>query len=258
MSHMVLLDHRSFLWTLSHLLVRPILWSFSKKDTFHQILLWIQLFLLSIMVPLPNLPEASPIKAGVVADPLQGNQCFAHIAIGQTTPLRHAISSMDSHLRYRNRTWTNNLQNTPPVPVTALSTNAYQVSVIPPQPEQHLSLTREDYQHLLSLLHASKKDPGANINSVSKQSNHESSHTVVSGVTKSGKSKHSSHLWIPNSGVSEHICPFLECFTSYKVIPTVIVKLPNGHILFARKAGTIHFSSTFILDLFCIIHYQHV
>ena len=54
-------------------------------------------------------------------------------------------------------------------------------------------------------------------------------------------------LSILYSGVIDHISSSLENFATYRIIPDVSIKLPNGTTIYANTKGTIIFSTTFIL-----------
>lgn len=110
--------------------------------------------------------------------------------------------------------------------------------------DQLLSLSRDDYQYLISLLHASK------IETASPSQQHKPIHPnpnthIVSSVTKLGNSWNPKLTWILDLGASDHICPFLNSFTSYSLISTV--KLQNGETTVAHFSGTIHLIPTLIL-----------
>lgn len=52
-----------------------------------------------------------------------------------------------------------------------------------PSNDSSFSITREDYQHLLPLLHASKSDPGSTVNTLSKPPITETAPHVISSIT---------------------------------------------------------------------------
>jgi len=49
-------------------------------------------------------------------------------------------------------------------------------------------------------------------------------------------------------GTTDHISSSLENFATYRTIPNIPIKLPNGTTTYANIKGTITFSTTFILD----------
>lgn len=109
-------------------------------------------------------------------------------------------------------------------------------------------MTKEDYQYLINLLHSSKHDSTSAINTVSKPSSSDTSHHMVSGVTKSGNYVSPFFTWILDSGASDHICLYIECFSNQKLIPPVSVKLPNGTTLSTKYSGTVLFNKEFCLQ----------
>ncbi|CAJ2656892.1 unnamed protein product [Trifolium pratense] len=112
--------------------------------------------------------------------------------------------------------------------------------------DSSFGLTREEYNQLVNLLHASKSN---NSNSSSSKVNIASGH-VTSGITNLAYSLTSSTCaqWIVDSGATDHICSSLKSFSSYKSILPVHIKLPNGNASVARYAGTICFSPDFLVQ----------
>lgn len=115
------------------------------------------------------------------------------------------------------------------------------------QKEQNLALSREHYQYLISLLHANKQDHNSNVSSFTKPSTSDSTQYVVSSITPSGIPLTSSFLWILDSGASDHVCPYIHFFSTYKKINPITVKLPNGVVLYAHYSGSIFLNSDFCL-----------
>jgi hypothetical protein len=52
---------------------------------------------------------------------------------------------------------------------------------------------------------------------------------------------------INQSSASDHICGSLHWFDSYNQITPIAIKLPTGHVSFAKTLGTIKFSNSLIL-----------
>lgn len=116
-----------------------------------------------------------------------------------------------------------------------------------PPTDQSLSLTREDYKYLVSLLHSSKNEASSSMNSSTPQSHSDSNPHTVSCITKSGTLWNPKTSWILDTGASDHVCHFLTSFQSYHAISPISVILPNGVTTTATHSGTIYFSSTFYL-----------
>lgn len=96
-------------------------------------------------------------------------------------------------------------------------------------------------------MHASKGDPGSTVNTLSKPSSNDTTPHVISSVTKPGIHFSLAYAWILDSGASDHVCPNLQHFSTYKKISPIPVKLPNGEIILAQNSGTIFSTSDFYL-----------
>ncbi|PNX97245.1 hypothetical protein L195_g020471, partial [Trifolium pratense] len=105
--------------------------------------------------------------------------------------------------------------------------------------------TKDQYNQLLNLVQASNASTSNNAITSSKV-NIVSGH-VASGTTNSFNSS-AFGSWIVDSGVSDHICSSLNCFSSYNSITPIHVKLPNGNAFIAKYAGTVQFSPGFLVS----------
>ncbi|XP_045831491.1 uncharacterized protein LOC123922861 [Trifolium pratense] len=105
--------------------------------------------------------------------------------------------------------------------------------------------TKDQYNQLLNLVQASNASTSNNAITSSKV-NIVSGH-VASGTTNSFNSS-AFGSWIVDSGVSDHICSSLNCFSSYNSITPIHVKLPNGNAFIAKYAGTMQFSPGFLVS----------
>lgn len=117
----------------------------------------------------------------------------------------------------------------------------------PTHNEPSFSLSKDEYQYLLQMMHSSKQDSHSAVNTVNKPSTSEATHHLVSGATKTGNYISPFFTWILDSGASDRICPYIECFTTHKAISPISVKLPNGTILYAKYSGTVFFTKDFFL-----------
>ncbi|WJX63250.1 hypothetical protein P8452_48162 [Trifolium repens] len=104
--------------------------------------------------------------------------------------------------------------------------------------------TKEQYNHLVSLLQASGSSNSTSSSKVNIASGH-----VTSGTTKFACSINSSPLgsWIVDSGASDHICSSMKLFSSYTSIAPIHIRLPNGSTSISRYAGTVEFSPGFLV-----------
>lgn len=93
--------------------------------------------------------------------------------------------------------------------------------------DQAPALSREDYQYLVSLLHASKSDDASSSHTPHKSHNSDSTPHIVSSVTKPSISCYPISVWIMDSGASDHVCPYIACFSSLSRIDPITVTLPN-------------------------------
>ncbi|KAI5400129.1 hypothetical protein KIW84_065164 [Lathyrus oleraceus] len=98
-------------------------------------------------------------------------------------------------------------------------------------------ISREDYQHLTSLLQQSKKD--AQKNTSDKNIIADSSHIVYNLINTSITFTNNS-IWILDSGASDHVFPHIKCFYDIILIPPIYIHFPNVHTAVANFSGTIH------------------
>ncbi|RHN38558.1 putative RNA-directed DNA polymerase [Medicago truncatula] len=109
--------------------------------------------------------------------------------------------------------------------------------------DNNLPLSRTEYQYLINLLKSFKLE-----SSTGKSITNDTSSHMVSSIAKTGKSLYHPCIWILDSGASDHVCPFIQSFTTIFKIKPILVSFPNGNLLFASYAGSIHFSENLYLD----------
>jgi len=105
------------------------------------------------------------------------------------------------------------------------------------------SLSKEQYNSLLTLLQQSQSQLVATPNT----EHHHISNTPTCIICNL-QSVPKSVLWILDSGATDHISSSLENFATYRIIPDIAIKLPDGTTVFANIKSTIIFSTTFILQ----------
>ena len=121
----------------------------------------------------------------------------------------------------------------------------------------NLGLTKEQYQQLLVLLQNSQ------IQSAQPSSNQISHHHSINQISSDRTVNASSSgidtcsnldtksvfpCWIVDSCATDHISSSLSFFNSYRSIPPIPIRLPNGSHVTATLAGTIVFSQSFYLS----------
>lgn len=110
-------------------------------------------------------------------------------------------------------------------------------------------ISKEDYQHLLHLLHQSRKiHQHSKTDKVPNPNN-----PIISGITTRTDSQ-ISYMWILDSGASHHVCSYIKCFSDIKVIDFVYIHLPNGTRIDANFYGTIILDPSFHLHNIYFIH----
>lgn len=111
------------------------------------------------------------------------------------------------------------------------------------------SLTHDQYTKLIALIQNSSIAPAsasANLNQVcsSQIVGHPSTdRNGIVSVYSSFCNNITFGSWIIDSGASHHICASLHWFHSYSEISPMTIKLPNGHQIITKYAGTINFST---------------
>ncbi|RHN55321.1 hypothetical protein MtrunA17_Chr5g0416521 [Medicago truncatula] len=111
------------------------------------------------------------------------------------------------------------------------------------------SLTHDQYTKLIALIQNSSIAPAsasANLNQVcsSQTVGHPSTdRNGIVSVYSSFCNNITFGSWIIDSGASHHICASLHWFHSYSEISPMTIKLPNGHQIITKYAGTINFSA---------------
>jgi hypothetical protein len=117
-------------------------------------------------------------------------------------------------------------------------------------------ITQDQFDKLMSLLQTSSINQGAssatsNQVSSSKAAGPSSASPQGTSYTFSTYSLfcHNVNLgsWIIDSGASHHICASLHWFHSYSEITPMTIKLPNGHHVTTKFAGTVIFNPDFKL-----------
>lgn len=144
------------------------------------------------------------IEAGVALTTTD-NKCFALIVIAPTILLTHATLSMVSPLGYRTRNQGSTMQLSTTTQDSGTKIDTQHHSNFPSHPEQPISLTRDDYQYLISLLHASKQEHAPTVSSIPKPPTSDPNPHVVSSITQSGIPSSSHSLWILDSGAVQVI-----------------------------------------------------
>ena len=101
-------------------------------------------------------------------------------------------------------------------------------------------MNKEQYNSLLTLLHQSQLAATPN-------TEHHHIFNTSTSIIYNLRSLPKSVLWILNSGATNHISSSLDNFATYRIIPDVPIKLPNGTTVYTNIKGTIIFSTTFIM-----------
>jgi len=106
------------------------------------------------------------------------------------------------------------------------------------QQSSSFSLTKEQYNSLLTLHQHSQL-------AVNPNTEHHHISNTSTGIICNLRSLPKSVLWILDSGATNHISSSLDNFATYRIIPDVPIKLPNGTTIYANIKGTIIFFTTF-------------
>jgi len=110
------------------------------------------------------------------------------------------------------------------------------------QQSSSFSLTKEQYNSLLTPLQQSQSQLAA-----TPSTEHHYISNTSTCIICNLKSLPKFVLWILDSGATNHISSSIENFATYRIIPDILIMLPNGTIVYANIKGTITFSTTFIL-----------
>jgi len=114
------------------------------------------------------------------------------------------------------------------------------------QQSSSFCLNKEQYNSLLTLLQQSQ------LAAIPSTEHHRISNTST-GIICHLKSLPKSVLWILDSSATDHISSSLDNFTTYRIIPYVPIKLPNGTTIMQ----TLKALSYFVLHSFCIMYYTY-
>lgn len=71
--------------------------------------------------------------------------------------------------------------------------------------------------------------------------------TPFQGFFNKGTYLNLSSMWILDSGASDHVCPYIKCFSKIKSIKPLHIHLPNRNIILANFSGTIILDPSLIL-----------
>lgn len=109
--------------------------------------------------------------------------------------------------------------------------------------ESSISISKEDYNHLIKLLEQSKQQEGSSsMAPITRQQHLESPNHFVSSMNKSGISISHSHSWVLDSGASDHVSPFIHLFSKLHSIDPIPIQFPDGTNINAHFSGTIFIS----------------
>ncbi|XP_045820014.1 uncharacterized protein LOC123913341 [Trifolium pratense] len=114
------------------------------------------------------------------------------------------------------------------------------------------TFTKSQYEHLVNLLQ-SHDGSSTQVNDASTSNSVNTFGHPKSGIPNLAYSCHNSihTTWIIDSGASDHICSTLALFDDidhhHDIVP-IQVKMPNGTIAFAKKAGSVTLGLDFTID----------
>lgn len=114
--------------------------------------------------------------------------------------------------------------------------------------EDHVSLTKEQYQSLVALLEKSNAETKCVAN-VTKGIAHVGTSQVAGNVFSAfHQSKMMNYRWIVDTGATHHICYSLHWFLSVKKISPMQVSLPNGSTSETNTIGRIKLNNDLVID----------
>lgn len=116
-----------------------------------------------------------------------------------------------------------------------------------------MKFTTQQHQALLDLLHQQANQATSNSNNfslINQIGTHSSdNHNTIGNVLPfaCAISKHDQVTWILDLGATDHVASSLNLYTTYKKIPSIIVRLPNGQQTLATHSGTMQLIDSLIL-----------
>ena len=116
-----------------------------------------------------------------------------------------------------------------------------------------MKFTTQQHQTLLNLLHqqsnqgASTSNNFSHINQIGTLSSN--NHSTIGNVLPFARavSKHDQVIWILDSRATDHVAPSLKLYTTYKEIPSIVVRLPNQQKTLATHSRVVQLTGSLIL-----------